>query len=57
LVDVNITDKGRRTGAQPPHGPWGGKEGDALSNKAAYNVFPPKKDIKARPKTAPKNPD
>lgn len=50
IVDVSITDKGRRTGSQPKHGPWGGKNADTLSNPQAARVFPPTRDIKARPK-------
>lgn len=50
IVDVNITDKGRRDGKQPTHAPWGGKGADLLSNPKAAAVFPPTDKIKARPK-------
>lgn len=50
MIDVNITDKGRRDGRQPKHGPWGGKEADLLSSPEAAAVFPPTASPKASPK-------
>jgi hypothetical protein len=50
MVDVNITDKGRRTGKQPTHGPWGGKGADLLSNPKATAVFPPTEKLGSVPK-------
>jgi hypothetical protein len=50
MVDVNITDKGRRTGKQPTHGPWGGKDADLLTNPKAAAVFPPAEKLDAVPK-------
>lgn len=50
MVDVNITDKGYRTGKEAKHGPWGGKQADLLADPKAAAVFPPGEKIKARPK-------
>ncbi len=50
MVDVNITDKGRRDGKQPAHAPWGGKQADLLSNPKATAVFPPTEKVTAAPK-------
>jgi hypothetical protein len=40
MVDVPISDSGRRDGRQPKHGPWGGKDTDSLSNPQPSAVFP-----------------
>jgi hypothetical protein len=50
MVDVNITDKGRRDGQQPGHAPWGGKQADLLSNPKAAAVFPATEKVAAVPK-------
>jgi hypothetical protein len=50
MVDVNISNKGYRSGKQPKHGPWGGKQADLLSSPEAAAVFPPTKETAARPK-------
>ena len=50
IVDVSITDKGRRDGRQAAHGPWGGKDADLLTSPEAAAVFPPTGKISARPK-------
>lgn len=57
MVDVNITDSGRRDGKQPTHAPYGGKNADTLSNSDAAKVFPPTHDVQARPKPNPQKPD
>lgn len=49
MVDVDISDSGYRTGKQPTHGPYGGKDADLLSNEKAATIFPPKA-VKAIPK-------
>ncbi len=50
MVEVNISDKGRREGKQPKHAPWGGKQADLLSSPEAAAVFPPTRSPAARPK-------
>lgn len=50
MVDVNITDKGRRDDSQPKHAPWGGKDADLLTNPKAAAVFPATEKVKAVPK-------
>jgi hypothetical protein len=50
MVDVNISDSGFRSGKQPKHGPYGGKNADTLSNEKAAAVFPPSESVNAVPK-------
>ena len=57
MVDVEITDKGRRDGRIPKHGPWGGKTADLLSSPQAEAVFPPKQKVSAIPKENLREPD
>ena len=51
IYDNNLKSTHGPNGLEQRHqGPYGGKEADNLSNKAAGKVLPQTRDIKARPK-------
>lgn len=57
MVDVPISDSGRRDGRQPKHAPWGGKYQDALSNPLPAAVFPQERQVEGVAKPNPEKPD